>query len=98
MIKLPTFPLPLDWWGKALDCLSEFHRRTGQSRLDHPVPHPVVFLTPQDQLKFPMVLMWLRIRPVFLWRLSLPQAPVFKNKDWRALLEAAHGTTGPSQR
>lgn len=82
----------------ALDRLSEFYRRTGQSILDHPVPHPVVFLNPANELKFLMVLMWLRIRPIFLWRLSLPEAPVFTNKDWRALLEAAHGTTGPSPR
>lgn len=33
--------------------------------------------------------MWLRLRPLFLWRLGLPNAKLYVNKDWRAMLEVA---------
>ncbi|KAE9384922.1 hypothetical protein BT96DRAFT_950224 [Gymnopus androsaceus JB14] len=45
-----------------------------------------------------LLMMWLHICPALLWRLGLPNAKLFTNKQWRAMLEAADGfCTTPSQ-
>ncbi|KAJ3963643.1 hypothetical protein EV361DRAFT_943419 [Lentinula raphanica] len=37
-------------------------------------------------------MMWLRVRPVFLWRLSLPtRGRFYTNKEWRKMLDAVDG-------
>ncbi|KAJ3964095.1 hypothetical protein EV361DRAFT_834953 [Lentinula raphanica] len=37
-------------------------------------------------------MMWLRLRPLFLWRLSLPiRGKFYTNKEWRKLLDAMDG-------
>ncbi|KAJ3831392.1 hypothetical protein F5878DRAFT_514400, partial [Lentinula raphanica] len=53
---------------------------------------PALFVSPDNTFRTSLFMMWLRVRPVFLWRLSLPTRPKFySNKDWRKMLEAADG-------
>lgn len=85
------FPLRLPWWDTACERLLKLHDHTGHSLLHSPVPNPVIFLLPDNQLRSNFLLTWLRLRPVVLWRLSLPNARFYASKDWRAMLEAADG-------
>ncbi|KAF9073013.1 hypothetical protein BDP27DRAFT_1417480 [Rhodocollybia butyracea] len=94
-IKSDYLPSPLSCWQTGLEKLMELQCHTGKSLLEHLLPHPVTFLTKHNALKFPMLLMWLRIRPVILWRLGLPNASVFTNENWKALIEGVQGAGGP---
>ncbi|KAJ3773183.1 hypothetical protein FB446DRAFT_642123, partial [Lentinula raphanica] len=53
---------------------------------------PALFVSPDNTFRTSFFMMWLRVRPVFLWRLSLPTGTKFySNKDWRKMLESADG-------
>lgn len=92
-----SFPLRLSFWDEASHRLAELQKFTGPSLLDHYVPDPVLFVDPNNALKSSLVLSWLRIRPIILWRLGLPDPPSFVNRNWRAMLEAADGFRSGSQ-
>lgn len=86
-----SFPARVDHWDLASVRLKELHSLTRPSLLEHPLPDPSLFFRPNNTIKSAFILMWLRLRPVFLWRLSLPNPKLFSNKQWRAMLEAADG-------
>ncbi|KAE9385067.1 hypothetical protein BT96DRAFT_950114 [Gymnopus androsaceus JB14] len=83
------FPVRVHLWDEASRRLAELQRYTGPSLLEHYLPDPSLFVNPSNLLKPALILSWLRIRPVILWQLGLPDPRSFKNKDWRAMLEAA---------
>ncbi|KAE9397091.1 hypothetical protein BT96DRAFT_941147 [Gymnopus androsaceus JB14] len=78
------FPVRVHLWDEASRRLAELQRYTGPSLLEHYLPDPSLFVNPNNLLKPALIVSWLRIRPVILWRLGLPDP-----KDWRAMLEAA---------
>ncbi|KAJ3765609.1 hypothetical protein FB446DRAFT_654984 [Lentinula raphanica] len=79
-------------WDRANNSLSEFHLRSGPSLLEQAYPLPDVFFTPSNDLKVSLLLMWLRLRPLLQWKLSLPtRMKGYKNTEWRALFEAIDG-------
>lgn len=84
-----AFPSCLAWWDKPCVQLQELQRVCGQSLLGHSLPDPSLFLTANNEVKPGRVLMWLCLRPLFLWRLGSPNAKLYVNKDWRAMLEVA---------
>lgn len=93
-----SWPIRLHVWDIASVRLKELERFTGPSQLEQFLPDPALFVTPDNALKVSLLMMWLRIRPALLWRLGLPNAKLFTNKQWRAMLEAADGfRTTPSQ-
>jgi len=92
-----SFPACLYLWDEASRRLAELHPFTGPSLLEHYLPDPSLFVDPSNALKPALLLSWLRIRPVILWRLGLPGPRLFVNKKWRAMLEAADGFRAASQ-
>lgn len=75
-----------------------FHH-TGDSLLEFVVPEPSIFVDPQSRLCVPLMLMWLRLRPFFLHRLTVPSVlSSLTNKKWKALLEGAVGFNIGSQK
>ncbi|KAJ3709914.1 hypothetical protein C8R42DRAFT_561053, partial [Lentinula raphanica] len=48
-----------------------------------------LFISPSNTFRTSLFMMWLRIRPLFLWRLSLPnRGKFYTNKEWRKMLYA----------
>lgn len=92
-----SFPSHLSLWDQASCRLAELKKFTGPSLLDHYLPDPALFINPNNVLKSSLLLSWLCIRPVFLWRLGLPNPPSFVNRNWGAMLEAADGIRSASQ-
>lgn len=92
-----SFPSRLYIWDGASRKLAELQCFTGPSLLKHFLPDPAIFVNPSSRLKSSLVLSWLRIRPVFLWRLGLPDPPSFPNREWRSILEAADNFRTGSQ-
>lgn len=86
-----SYPAPINHWDLANVKLKDLQRLTGPSLLEHPLPDPSIFITPQSTLKPALILMWLRLRPILLWRMSFPDPKLFSNREWRAMLEAADG-------
>ncbi|KAJ3725376.1 hypothetical protein C8R42DRAFT_640254 [Lentinula raphanica] len=86
------FPRRLTAWNDAQLKLKNFHGHIGNSLLESPLIDPALFVSPDNSFRTMLFMMWLRVQPVFLWRLSLPMRPKFySNKDWRKMLEAADG-------
>ncbi|KAJ3711963.1 hypothetical protein C8R42DRAFT_728282 [Lentinula raphanica] len=92
LIPSPFMPSRLPIWSDANNSLSEYHLRSGPSLLEQAYPPPDVFFTPSNDLKVSLLLVWLRLRPLFQWKLSLPTClKGYKNMEWRALFEAIDG-------
>ncbi|KAJ3739618.1 hypothetical protein EV360DRAFT_90473 [Lentinula raphanica] len=91
-IDNPVMPRRVTAWDRANNSLSEFHLQSGPSLLEQAYPLPDVFFTPSNDLKVSLLLMWLRLRPLLQWKLSLPtRMKGYKNTEWRALFEAIDG-------
>lgn len=86
-----SFLSPVSHWELANVKLKDLQHFTGPSLLEHPLPDPSLFVTPENTIKPTFILMWFRLCPVFLWRLSVPNPKLFTNKQWRAMLEVADG-------
>ncbi|KAJ3832709.1 hypothetical protein F5878DRAFT_702762 [Lentinula raphanica] len=91
-IPSPLMPSRLVLWNEANNKLSDYHLRSGPLLLEQAYPPPDVFFTPSNDLKVSLLLVWLRLRPLFQWKLSLPtRLKGYKNTEWRALFEAVDG-------
>ncbi|KAE9395056.1 hypothetical protein BT96DRAFT_942690 [Gymnopus androsaceus JB14] len=86
-----SFPKCLPTWDMASVHLAELQHFTGPSLLEHALPDPSIFITPEGTLKPALIMSWLHVCPVFLWHLGMPNSKSYTNKQWRAMLEAADG-------
>ncbi|KAK7026080.1 hypothetical protein VNI00_015726 [Paramarasmius palmivorus] len=83
-------------WKQAMVALSNYNQS-----LEAPdnigrgfvVPPPRALIIPQSEAKRAKYFAgWLKLREVFIYRLSVPGVEGLSNKQWRALLDISHGT------
>lgn len=100
-LQSPDMPGSLAPWRAAHASLAEFWRHLQIPGLNYVVPEVTVFFDPQRRLRVPLLLMWLRIRPVILWRLGstgADQVPLYPTSYWRALLKGPDGNADNSKK
>lgn len=94
-IYSPYVPPLLYPWRLAQDSLKEFWPHLSKPELYFVVPDVMLFFNPQGEPRLELLLMWLRIRPLVMWRLTSTGAnnvPIYPSSSWRAMFETMEGT------
>ncbi|KAE9390413.1 hypothetical protein BT96DRAFT_946157 [Gymnopus androsaceus JB14] len=94
-IRSMFIPSPLRRWDTAHEHLKKLWPFLEQPKLDYVVPDISMFFDTQQNLRTTLVLMWLRVRPIILWKLGSPGSTgtsFYSNKEWRGMLEYMTGT------